>query len=76
MMNIYLNRFGEQVETVTTKTLLESWPSSARARKAWSRTASVIGTTWCHCERDALSFTRFNDTAAGNRGAGGQSHSR
>jgi nicotinamidase-related amidase len=34
MMNIYLNRFGEQVETVTTETLLESWPSSARARKA------------------------------------------
>ena len=34
MMNIYLNRFGEQVETVTTDTLLESWPSSAQARKA------------------------------------------
>lgn len=34
MMNIYLNRFGEQVETVTTETLLESWSSSARARKA------------------------------------------
>ena len=34
MMNIYLNRFGEQVETVTTETLLESWPGSARARKA------------------------------------------
>jgi nicotinamidase-related amidase len=34
MMNIYLNRFGEQVETVTTETLLESWPSSARAGKA------------------------------------------
>ena len=26
MMNIYLNRFGEQVETVTTQTLLDSWP--------------------------------------------------
>ena len=25
MMNVYMNRFGEQVETVTTKTLLESW---------------------------------------------------
>jgi hypothetical protein len=25
MMNIYMNRFGEQVETVTTETLLESW---------------------------------------------------
>jgi len=34
MMNIYLNRFGEQVETVTTDTLLESWPGSARARVA------------------------------------------
>ena len=33
MMNIYLNRFGVQVETVTTGTLLESWPGSARARK-------------------------------------------
>jgi nicotinamidase-related amidase len=26
MMNVYTNRFGEQVETVTTPTLLESWP--------------------------------------------------
>jgi hypothetical protein len=34
MMDIYLNRFGEQVETVTTDTLLENWPGSARARKA------------------------------------------
>lgn len=34
MMNIYLNRFGEQVETVTTDTLLENWLGSARARKA------------------------------------------
>jgi nicotinamidase-related amidase len=34
MMDIYLNRFGEQVETVTTDTLLESWRGSARARKA------------------------------------------
>jgi nicotinamidase-related amidase len=34
MINIYLNRFGEQVETVTTDTLLEGWPGSARARKA------------------------------------------
>ena len=25
MMSVYLNRFGEQVETVTTETLLESW---------------------------------------------------
>ena len=32
-MNIYLNRFGEQVETVTTGTLLEAGPV-ARARKA------------------------------------------
>jgi nicotinamidase-related amidase len=29
MMNIYLNRSGEQVEMVTTDTLLESWPGSA-----------------------------------------------
>jgi hypothetical protein len=34
MMDIHLNRFGEQVETVTTDTLLESWRGSARARKA------------------------------------------
>ena len=26
MMNVYWNRFGEQVETVTTHTLLDSWP--------------------------------------------------
>ena len=26
MMNVYTNRFSEQVETVTTLTLLESWP--------------------------------------------------
>jgi len=34
MMNVYLNRFGEQVETVTTDTLLESWPGGARERRA------------------------------------------
>lgn len=34
MMNVYMNRFGEQVECVTTKTLLESW--SGRARAAWA----------------------------------------
>jgi nicotinamidase-related amidase len=33
MMNVYMNRFGEQVETVTTETLLESWHGTAR-RKA------------------------------------------
>ena len=32
MMNVYLNRFGEQVETVTTQTMLDSWP-----RRAWER---------------------------------------
>jgi hypothetical protein len=32
-MNVYLNRFGEQVETVTTRTLFESWPGGARVRK-------------------------------------------
>jgi nicotinamidase-related amidase len=35
MMNIYLNRFGQQVERVTTEILLASWPGSARAR-LWS----------------------------------------
>ena len=34
MMNVYMNRFGEQVECVTTKTMLESWAGSARA--AWA----------------------------------------
>jgi nicotinamidase-related amidase len=32
MMNVYTNRFGEQVETVTTVTLLESWQGT-RQRK-------------------------------------------
>jgi nicotinamidase-related amidase len=32
MMNIYMNRFGQQVECGTTETLLDSWPGSARAR--------------------------------------------
>lgn len=32
MMNIYMNRFGQQVECVTTETLLNSWPGGARAR--------------------------------------------
>src|SRR5689334_3217541 len=34
MMNVYMNRFGEQVECVTTDTLLESWSGSARAARA------------------------------------------
>ena len=34
MMNIYMNRFGEQVETVTTQTLLGSWSGRTRERKA------------------------------------------
>jgi nicotinamidase-related amidase len=33
MMNVYMNRFGDQVETVTTETLLESWQGTSR-RKA------------------------------------------
>jgi nicotinamidase-related amidase len=33
MMDVYMNRFGEQVETVTTETLLESWQGESR-RKA------------------------------------------
>jgi len=32
MMNVYMNRFGEQVECVTTETLLDSWYSGALAR--------------------------------------------
>lgn len=31
MMNVYMNRFGEQVECITTETLLDSWASSVRA---------------------------------------------
>jgi nicotinamidase-related amidase len=30
MMEIYLNRFGEQVETVTTETLFGDWPAARR----------------------------------------------
>jgi nicotinamidase-related amidase len=33
MMNVYMNRFGEQIETVSTQTLLESWPGGARERR-------------------------------------------
>jgi nicotinamidase-related amidase len=33
MMNIYMNRFGQQVECVNTETLLDSWPGSALARR-------------------------------------------
>jgi hypothetical protein len=33
-MNVYLNRFGEQVECVTTETLLDSWKAKARAARA------------------------------------------
>ena len=33
MMNVYMNRFGEQVETVTTQTLLDSWLGRARQRR-------------------------------------------
>jgi hypothetical protein len=32
MMNIYMSRFGEQVETVTTETLLESWQGGGSAK--------------------------------------------
>jgi nicotinamidase-related amidase len=32
MMNVYLNRFGEQVETVTTETLLEGWQGALQRR--------------------------------------------
>jgi nicotinamidase-related amidase len=33
MMNVYMNRFGEQVETVTTQTLIENWQGEAQERK-------------------------------------------
>ncbi|MET4717204.1 hypothetical protein ABIF64_000637 [Bradyrhizobium japonicum] len=32
MMNIYMNRFGQQVECVATETLLGSWPGSTKTR--------------------------------------------
>lgn len=32
MMNIYMNRFGQQVECVTTETLLDKWPADGRVR--------------------------------------------
>jgi nicotinamidase-related amidase len=33
MLNVYMNRFGEQVETATTQTLMESWAAEARVRR-------------------------------------------
>jgi nicotinamidase-related amidase len=33
MMNVYMNRFSEQVETVTTQTLIENWQGEAQERK-------------------------------------------
>jgi hypothetical protein len=32
--NVYMNRFGEQFETVTTQTLLVSWPGRVGERRA------------------------------------------
>jgi nicotinamidase-related amidase len=32
MMNVYINRFGERVETVTTETLLEGWQGALQRR--------------------------------------------
>ena len=34
MMNVYMNRFGEQVETVTMQTLLDRWLGGMRQRRA------------------------------------------
>lgn len=34
MMNVYMNRFGEQGETVTRQTLLDSWLGGMRQRRA------------------------------------------
>ena len=42
MMNVYMNRFGEQVETVTTETLLESWQRYAAAQSLMSAGASHL----------------------------------
>jgi hypothetical protein len=33
MMNVYMSRFGQQVETVTTETLLKNW-DGVRQREA------------------------------------------
>jgi nicotinamidase-related amidase len=33
IMNVYMNWFGAQVETVTTQTLIESWQGEAQERK-------------------------------------------
>jgi hypothetical protein len=32
MMNVYMNRFGEQVETVTTETLLQRWQGAPQRK--------------------------------------------
>ena len=32
MMNVYMNRFGEQVEIVTTETLLGSWQGAPQRK--------------------------------------------
>ena len=34
MMNVYMNRFGEQVECVTTETLLKNWSGDSRGTRA------------------------------------------
>jgi len=34
MMNVYMNRFGKQVETVTMQTLLDRWLGGMRQRRA------------------------------------------
>jgi nicotinamidase-related amidase len=42
MMNVYLNRFGEQAETVKTQTLLDSWSGRARARRASAAPSHLV----------------------------------
>ena len=32
-MNIYMNRFAQQVECVKTETLLANWPADGQARR-------------------------------------------
>ena len=52
MMNVYMNRFGEQVETVTMQTLLDRWLGGTRQRRASSAPASL--TSWRSCSQKRM----------------------
>ncbi len=41
-MNVYMNRFSEQVETVTTQTLVDSWPEECGSEKRHEREAFTL----------------------------------